>query len=257
MASVELLYQRVGGPQESLSQQVAERIISLIATKHLRPGDTLPPLQDLSEKFGVSRTVIRDGLQVLSGLGIVRLKQGVQAQVVKADPAAMSAVLRVSAGIGAKGMENLLCVREILEPEVAALAAQNALPNDITDIEQAYARMDRTLDDPEGYIEADQAFHLALAQATGNDLLPRITYPVISLLQEMRRVAGRSEGAIQRGQTAHAAILQAVREKDSNGAREAMRAHLAQVRKEIRAVRLSPCGGDDGGPEGEKSTSGS
>ncbi len=227
------MYQRIGGQREPLSQQVAEQIINLIASRHLQPGDVLPSQQELSERFGVSRTVIREGLQVLSGIGVIRVTQGIRAQVVKAHPAALSPAMRMAIGPGTRGMEDLLCVREILEPEVAALAAQNATVGDIARMEEAIAGMDRTFDDLERYIEADQVFHLSLAEAARNDLLLSITFPVVSLLQEMRRVAATNEGAQQRAQTFHRAILEVIKRKDPKGAREAMRAHLAQVRNEI------------------------
>ncbi len=248
MEAKNLMYQRIGGQREPLSQQVAEQIINLIASHHLDPGDVLPSQQELCQRLGVSRTVIRDALQVLSGLGVIRVSQGVRAQVVKTDPAALSTVMRLSAGGGAKGMENLLSVREILEPEVAALAARHATAKDIAYMEKAIARMDEAIDDAERYVEADQEFHLSLAEATGNDLLPRITFPVVSLLQNMRRVAVRTEGATQRAQTFHRAILEMVKQRDPDAAREAMRGHLAQVRNEISFANQMTSRDPNGGP---------
>jgi DNA-binding FadR family transcriptional regulator len=239
VAKRELFFHRIGGQREPLSHQVAERIINLIATRKLQPGDILPSQQELCEKFGVSRTVIREGLQVLSGLGVIRISQGVRAQVIETDPAALSALLRISAGVGKKGMENLLTVREILEPEIAALAATAATAEHIARMESAIDAMEETLRNPKRYIIHDNAFHLALAEATGNVLLSHIIYPIVNLLQEMRRVSVTVNGATERAQTYHRAILEHVKSHDPNGARLTMQAHLAQVRGELSAANGS------------------
>jgi len=229
-------YSRIGGQRATLAQRVAEQIIGLIATRHLQLGDKLPSQQNLSELFGVSRTVTREGLQVLSGLGVIQVSQGVRAQVAAADTGALRTVLRLSAGTGTKGMQNLLMVREILEPAVAAVAALKATPEHLQRLEQAIVQMDLAHDDLERYIAADQDFHLVLAEATDNDLLPTMLNPVVHLLQEMRRIAVRVSGATHRAQSYHRQILHRVRSHDPEGARSAMREHLAQVRGEVEVT---------------------
>jgi GntR family transcriptional repressor for pyruvate dehydrogenase complex len=236
LLKTDIPYQRIGGQRETLSQQFAEQILDLIASRNLHPGDMLPSQQELCEKFGVSRTVVREGLQLLAGLGVVRISQGVRAQIIKTDPSAISAMLRISAGGGAKGMDNLLTVREILEPEIAARAARLATAEHIARMQAAIDLMQQTLDDPEQYIIHDNAFHIALAKATANDLLMDIISPIVSLLQEMRRVSVTVEGASERAQSYHRAILQQVVARDPDGARRKMQEHLAQVRGELTAA---------------------
>jgi GntR family transcriptional repressor for pyruvate dehydrogenase complex len=233
--SQSLMYQRIGSQRQPLSQQVAEQIIGLITSRELKPGDVLPSQQELSEYLGVSRTVVREGLQVLTGLGVIQVSQGIRAQVIETDPARLSTLIRISAGGGSKGMENLLAVREILEPEIAAKAALKATPQDIARLEQAIAAMDKALEaaDMEAYILADNDYHLSLAAAADNDLLLYVLYPIVSLLQEMRRVAVRAHGATAQAQVCHHAMLEQLKHRDANGARETMRMHLAQIRDAI------------------------
>jgi DNA-binding FadR family transcriptional regulator len=228
-----LPYSRIGGQGGTLAQQVAEQIIELMASRHLQPGDTLPAQQELSELLGVSRTVIREGLQLLSGLGVIRVSQGVRAQVTTADTSALRTVLRISAGTGTKGMQNLLMVRAILEPEIAAVAALKAKPEHIRRLQQAIVEMDLAHDDVERYVKADQDFHLALAEATDNELLPAMLNPIVHLLQEMRRIAVRVPGAAGRAQAYHRLVLDRVQNRDPQGASAAMREHLAQIRGEV------------------------
>src|SRR5581483_2335579 len=244
LVQTEMFYPRLGGQREPLSQQVAERIIDLIASRNLQPGDMLPSQQELCEKFGVSRTVVREGLQALSGMGVIRISQGVRAQVVEADPAALSAMLRISAGVGEKGLDNLMTVREILEPQIAALAAIRATPEHIARMEHAIEAMDQNQNNPEQYIFHDNEFHLALAEATDNDILPRIIHPIVNLLQDMRRVTMTVHGATRRAQEYHRAILDQVKHHDSVGAAETMKGHLAQVRGELDMANSAPLDAD-------------
>ncbi len=229
------VYQRIGSTGEPLSAQVAEQIIDLITRRELKPGDTLPSQQELSESLGVSRTVVREGLQLLTGLGVIRSSQGIRAQIIETDPGRFLMALRVSAGVGDEGIYKLLDVREILEPEIAAIAAVKVTREDVARLERAVSRMeeDLTADDMEDYVAADNAFHIGLAEATGNGLLVYILTPLISLLQEMRRIAVRAKGATEEAQACHRAIVGKLKDRDPDGAREAMRTHLAQVRDSI------------------------
>jgi GntR family transcriptional repressor for pyruvate dehydrogenase complex len=89
--------------------------------------------------------------------------------------------------------------------------------------------MDRNLQDPDGYVEADLDFHLALAEAVGNPLILSLLDSIVGLLREQRSRIFNVEGGPQRGQYHHKRILAAIERHDSDAAREAMRAHLRQV----------------------------
>jgi GntR family transcriptional repressor for pyruvate dehydrogenase complex len=91
--------------------------------------------------------------------------------------------------------------------------------------------MDRNLDNPDAYIEADLDFHLALAEAAGNPLILSLLDSIVGLLREDRIRLFRIKGAPQRSQLHHKKILDAVERRDAEAARAAMHAHLHQVRK--------------------------
>jgi GntR family transcriptional repressor for pyruvate dehydrogenase complex len=96
---------------------------------------------------------------------------------------------------------------------------------------EAFQAMDENLDDPDGYIEADLEFHLGLAQAADNPLILSLLDSIVGLLREERIRLFQIKGAPQRSQRHHKRILEAVDRRDPEGAREAMRAHLKEVRK--------------------------
>lgn len=129
-------------------------------------------------------------------------------------------------------LDDLVVVRAILEPEIAAIAAKRATEDDIANLEQAIQVMDEAMDDADRFIDADQSFHHELAIATQNFLIPALNDTIVDYLWAQRKRISLVEGGPQRGQRHHKRILAAVRERDPEAAREAMRAHMQQVRED-------------------------
>jgi GntR family transcriptional repressor for pyruvate dehydrogenase complex len=123
-------------------------------------------------------------------------------------------------------------VREILEPEIAALAATRSEKDDVAAMREAVEAMDNSKGEPEAFIEADLDFHLALAEAASNPLILSLIDSIVGVLREQRMGIFAVEGGAQRGQYHHKKILEAIEHRDSLGARESMRAHLKQVRED-------------------------
>jgi len=102
------------------------------------------------------------------------------------------------------------------------------------------ATMERSLQDPDEYIEADLDFHLTLAEAVANPIILSLIDSIVVLLREQRMRIFQVEGGPQRGQVHHKRILEAVESRDPEKAREAMRAHLRQVREDSQAYLEKP-----------------
>jgi DNA-binding FadR family transcriptional regulator len=129
-------------------------------------------------------------------------------------------------------------VREILEPEIAAMAASRADKEAIASMREAVAVMDNSKYDPDAFIEADLDFHLALAEAAANPLILSLIDSIVAVLREQRMQIFKVEGGPERGQYHHKRILDAIQHRDPQGAREAMRAHLRQVREDSHAETI-------------------
>lgn len=222
-----------------LYEQIVAQIEERILNGELRPGDKLPAERELAEQFGVSRTAIREAMKALSHSGMVVIQPGrgtfvtdISSKVVRHS---FDMLVRVS---NETGVKDLIEIREILEPEIAALAAVRAGSEDIESMEEAVRAMDLAMDDPETFIEADLDFHLALAQGSDNVLIPALIDTLVELLREHRKRAASVKGGLERGQPHHKIILDAIKINDANAARESMRAHLEQVRKEIETTLL-------------------
>ncbi len=134
-----------------------------------------------------------------------------------------------------EGSTHLAEVRAILEPEIAALAAVRIQEPELATMREAVAVMDRAGQDPEAYIEADLDFHLALAEGAANPLILSLLDSIVGLLREQRLRIFKVPGGPERGQVHHKRILEAVERHDAEKAREAMRAHLLQVREDSQA----------------------
>jgi GntR family transcriptional repressor for pyruvate dehydrogenase complex len=99
--------------------------------------------------------------------------------------------------------------------------------------------METALDNAEIFVEADLDFHLALAEATQNPVIPSLMDSIIDLLREQRKQTGNVEGGLARGQYHHKKILETVIQRDPQAARQAMQDHLLQVREDSNASAAS------------------
>ncbi|MBI5304035.1 MAG: FadR family transcriptional regulator [Chloroflexi bacterium] len=215
-----------------LYEQVVARIETQILNGEFHPGDRLPNERELAEKFRVSRTVVREAVKTLREKGLVSSEQGRGTFVTDGTSRAARDSLGRMMQIGTtERADDLVEARELFEPEIAALAAKRATRQDLADLNAIVATMDRTIDDADAFIEADLAFHLALARATQNAFIPTLLDPIVDLLREHRKKIFLVNGA-PRGQSHHKKILKAICAHDPQTAREAMRAHLRQVRRD-------------------------
>jgi GntR family transcriptional repressor for pyruvate dehydrogenase complex len=140
----------------------------------------------------------------------------------------------------AEGSGFLAEVREILEPEIAGRAAARADAEDLASMREQIRIMDEARKDPDAFIEADLDFHLTLAESAANPIILSLIDSIVGLLREQRMGIFQVEGGPERGQYHHKKIMEAIEHKDSAGAREAMKAHLRQVREDSRRAPSGP-----------------
>jgi len=214
-------------------EQIAEQIEQLILSGELRSGDRLPTERELAEQFGASRTAVREAMKMLEQKGLVDMRPGRGMRVIDGTSAAMRDSLGLMMRIGQTGSVNLVEVREILEPEIAALAAARAGAEQIAAMREAVRIMDESLDDATAFITADNDFHRALASGSKNALILALVDSIVDLLSEQRKQIFSVEGGPQRGNHHHKLILDAVMCHEEKAARNAMRAHLKQVREDV------------------------
>ncbi len=218
---------------ERLYEQIVQQIEQRFLNGDLKVGDRLPPERELAEQFRVSRTAVREAVKALRQKGLVEIQPGRGTFITNTA----SESVRHSLGLlmkiaGIDGSPDLVEVREIIEPEIAALAAERANQDHIVAMREAIEKMEAALQNPDKYIEADLDFHLVLAEATQNTLIPTLIDSIVDLLREQRARIFRVANGPQRGQVHHRRILDAIMRHDAAAAREAMRVHLQQVRED-------------------------
>jgi GntR family transcriptional repressor for pyruvate dehydrogenase complex len=216
-----------------LYEQIVQQIEDSILKGALKPGDQLPAERELAQNFGVSRTAVREAVKALREKGLVEAYSGRGTFITNGTSQAIRQSLDLMIRIGQQeGSAHLAELRQILEPEIAALAVGRIEEQLLVTMREAVATMDRSLNDPDAYIEADLDFHLALAEAAANPLVLSLLDSIVGLLREQRMKIFNVDGGPERGQFHHKRILAATEARDSERARSAMREHLAQVRED-------------------------
>lgn len=213
-----------------LFEQIVQQVEESILKGQLKAGDQLPAERDLAQRFGVSRTAVREAVKTLREKGLVEAYSGRGTFVTSGTSQAMRQSLDMMVRINPEeGSLYLAELRQVLEPEIAARAATRIDEPLLASMREAVAIMERKLQDPDAYVEADLDFHLALAEAVGNPLILALLDSIVGLLREQRSRIFDVDGGPERGQFHHKKILAAIERRDPEAAREAMRAHLQQV----------------------------
>lgn len=220
-------------PPPSQHQVVVRGIQDMIVSEEIRPGDRLPVEPALAERFGVSRSSLREGVRALVAMGILETRQGSGTTVTSLDPHLLLRPLVFWASIqGGKSSHDLHTVRRALEVESAAAAAASRTEADIDRLRSILERAEpaiRTMNH-EAAMAADLDFHLQLAKISGNPILVALLEALSQPTLRMRMWQSlHSGGRLETTHQEHHAILNAVLARDSVSAHAAMYTHLAQV----------------------------
>lgn len=216
-----------GYPQGGVHGRIVHTIGRRIVSGEIRPGEQLPTAAHVR----ASRGVVREAIKVLAAKGLVvsRPRTGTRVRSPEAwnllDPDVM-AWQQEEMPRGAF-LRKLTEVRLLIEPASAELAARRAGPEDRTALQDAFRDMRdalyRSPPDNEAYNEADLRFHRAIVQACRNDILEQMGAIVNRTLLVAFNAALRVPGLPRASLTRHEAILDAIRKRQPNRARDAMR----------------------------------
>jgi DNA-binding FadR family transcriptional regulator len=214
---------------QKLGDQVVRIIGARIVSGEYGGNRRLPTEHEISREFGVSRTVARDVMSILGSLGVISVSQG---RRVTLRPATAWDYLNPlllefhSPEDVRRILGDLHEVRLLLEPEIAARAAERITPDRIASMQRALSAMNQYERDPDRFLEHDVAFHMELVWACENVVFGRIVQSSRGLLAASRRVTQLIPGGLQIANAGHEKILEAVAAGDPAEARRAMREHL-------------------------------
>lgn len=213
----------------TLPVQVAGHLVRRIVDGEFRDAH-VPSELEISREYGLSRSVARETFKLLAALDIIDVAQGRRNAV---RPAAEWDYLSplLTEWLPEHHVDELLNelqeMRLLLEPQLAAKAASAASADALALLRSEVERMAALESDPEDYLEADLAFHMAICQAANNRILDRIMYSARWLLTASRRVTNEKTGALHKATHAHAEIFAAIEARDPEAARRRMYRHLA------------------------------
>ncbi|MGE4250253.1 MAG: FadR/GntR family transcriptional regulator [Parvibaculaceae bacterium] len=212
----------------SVVETVTERILSLISSGQVKPGERLPSEHSLAALLGVGRSSIREALRSLAIIGVVESQSGRGTVVLSPSVAGKD----IKAAITEWGLIDIFEVRLLLETDAAERAAQRAGDDDVQAIADAAHAVEKRIAAGKAYFSENVRFHLKIAEASHNPVLAYSLNSIIGNLRDVRELATmhlRSQDDIED----HARILAAIRARDASAAGKAMREHLERNVREI------------------------
>jgi GntR family transcriptional repressor for pyruvate dehydrogenase complex len=215
--------------KKRLFEEVAHQVQKLIVDGVLNPGDLLPPERQLAERFGVSRNSVRDAIRVLELTGLVVARQGEGNVVADVSTETLVAPISLLLLRKRKLVGELLEVRKLLEPALAARAAVNATDEQIAQLESILRRQRDKALVGQTTIDEDSEFHYAIALAAQNSVVLKMLDVLMDLLRETRARSLQVEGRLARSLAGHRRVLEAIKRRDGPAAERALRQHLEEI----------------------------
>lgn len=240
-------------PRQSLMERTVEGIRRYLLENNLHPGDRLPTERRLAEMFGVSRTVVRDAIKTLSGLGIVDVKDRVGLFVSEMGSESLAHRLSNHVRLNHAAVESLLQVRQTLEASTAEWAAGMCTYDDrmrlralIDENQACIASPDRITT----FKRVDSEIHLAVAEIAGNPIVLSLLREVLKYLRVFGEFVERVPAFIESCTEEHAVLVDAICRRDPAAARRAMTDHLTSVYSHLLTYADGPAQSVSGSPAG-------
>ena len=217
----------------TLAGQVAKRILSLIEEGHFKPYDRLPPERELCEKLRISRTPLREGIRMLSALGILQSRRGSGVYVLTSHPSMVLMRGLQNLKIEKKVAFDLLEARSRMEQIMGELALERAGKRDLNRLEKAVIQMEKCYKEGKSSTQPEIDFRIALTQATHNEIfvvMTRSIVPFLAVLSEHMEEGDGEEPSLFNIQN-HREIFECIARKDKEGLRRALQIHYEHLGK--------------------------
>ncbi len=213
--------------RQSAAAEAAEMIRRMIISGELRAGQRLPPERELCETLGVSRPTVRETLRSLMAVNILESRHGSGTFVTSLDTQTLTEPLRFVMALSPATVAELFEARLLIEPELAAMAAQRATDAQRKRLAQcaklASARK------PQALLELDIELHQLIAAAARNGVLVRMLESVSGIARDSRAVTVAVPGVAESTVREIRAMARAVVDADPAAARQAMTDHLRRI----------------------------
>jgi len=213
---------------------IIARIDEMISTGALAPGDRLPPERQLAQTFGVSRGSLRQAFQALADRQIIESRHGDGTYLLRPLDTALPGEAIVTAIGEQRGfLRDVLEFRQMLEPQIAALAAQRIGPEDLDRLKVLVCDQQRALLAGREEDAFDVEFHQLLARSLANRVVDRVLTTTQSILNQTRSTWLQSSERRHASVAGHLRIIDALESGDAEAAFTAMQTHLAEIEVHI------------------------
>jgi GntR family transcriptional repressor for pyruvate dehydrogenase complex len=216
--------------KSTLADIVTRELRRRIQEREFAPGEFLPPRKDLAAQFGVGLSTIQEATQALIAVGLLESRPGKGTWVPEDALDTFIHPAEVETRLGDLDAEALYEARLVVEVGLAELAATHATEEDLRQMRQALDAMQQSLDDDQAFIEADLAFHLAVARAGHNVLLEQFYHLSRRLLEEVIAELIQMPDVKENGLRIQREIAQAIEAGDPEAARQATLDHMDVIR---------------------------
>lgn len=224
--------------QQKIYEQIVEQIKVMISEGNLKPGDRLPAERVLAENLNVSRASLREALSALHLLGLLEIKSGEGTYIKQSDVNSIIQPLALLLMMERDTIFEILEVRKGLEVEAAGLAAMHATDDDIRNMMEIIEEMEKALQTSNLGEVADWKLHFAIAQASRNSLLLRFMNTISDTMRKTIRINReqlfRKKGNPQILFSQHQAVVEAIKERNVELARQKMYEHLKFAEEEMK-----------------------
>lgn len=222
----------VGGAVErkSISEQVANRILSMIKSGNLRSGDRLPTEAQMTIAFGISRPPLREALKALTLMGVLESRQGGRYTVTDLSPSRLVAPFNVMLSVDSYDVDEHFEARAMVEIQLVGRTAERAAGDERQRILKLAVDGRAFHSDPVAFRLIDIEYHQALTSGAGNKLMSALAQGLYDVGLDVRRVASAVPGVIEKSVAQHIEIAEAVVAGDAGAAMAAYRRHLEHVR---------------------------
>lgn len=214
---------------------IAQAIVDEITNRGHTPGTRLATEKEMLARYDVGRGTLREALRFLELSGVIQLRAGPQGGPIVMTPDAhnFAGMLGLFLQVHPTPFRSIVEAREALEPMIAQMAAANASPSDLQQMESSIDSMEAFLDDEEAFLVENERFHEAVATAAGNVLFSLLISSLHLITDGMP--VGVSYPHVRRLAVvrAHRSIFEAIRSGDAPAAEAAMRRHMKEFARYV------------------------
>jgi GntR family transcriptional regulator, transcriptional repressor for pyruvate dehydrogenase complex len=221
-------------PREGPLAEITRKLLDYLLSGEVQPGTKIPSERQLAEALGVGRSSVREAIKSLSLLGLLDVRQGDGTYLSRSGSDLLPRVIEWGLLLEEPHIMDLVEARAEIEIVVAGLAASRADEAALALIQERLDALRAAGEDVDAYVEADIAFHLGIAEASGNSVLANLLTSLRSLLRVWADRVLHHAGETHTSLAMHEPIVAAIVDGDPERAREAMRAHMERAHRRLR-----------------------